>query len=245
MRLRWPHSTLATVTKTILIAPFDGPLASALGTEASAQGWSVALAMVRGPSAAAAAKAAPGVVTLAYDPRSYVSASSLVLSAINALGGLDAAILILDPASAKADFLSGRPGELSGLVEERCSGPLFLARELVRRFEARKSGAILLLAPENPRDSALGPIASMASGAFEGLGRASSRPRPGRLGRPMACAMPAARAIGRPVTLSSCLGRSSRPRQGVGCATRGRAEFSDKGRFIPAVSRTGRVCLSL
>ena len=169
MRPRWPHSTLATVTKTILIAPFDGPLASALGSEASAQGWSVALAMVRGPSAAAA-KATPGVVTLAYDPRSYVSASSLVLSAINALGGLDAAILILDPASAKADFLSGRPGELSGLVEERCSGPLFLARELVRRFEARKSGAILLLAPENPRDSALGPIASMASGAFEGLG---------------------------------------------------------------------------
>ncbi len=155
--------------KTILIAPFDGPLAAALATAAGTAGWSVALAVARGPSTTAS-EAAQGVVTIAYDPRSYVSASSLVISATNALGELDAAALVFDPASAKADFLAGRPGELSGLVEERCSGPLFLARELVRRFEARKSGSILLLAPESPRDAALGPLAAMAGGAFEGLG---------------------------------------------------------------------------
>ena len=169
MRLHRPHSTLPDVKKTILIAPFDGPLAAALASSAGAEGWSVALALARGPSTTPT-ESAQGVVTITYDPRSYVSASSLVLSATNALGELDAAVLVFDPASTKADFLAGRPGELSGLVEERCSGPLFLARELIRRFEARKSGAILLLAPESPRDASLGPLAAMASGAFEGLG---------------------------------------------------------------------------
>jgi hypothetical protein len=166
------------VKKTILIAPCGGPLATALAAEAMAELWSVAQAQVRSQSSPKAAAAdapvqgsAPGLAaTLAYDPRSYVSAASLVLSAVNAIGELDAAVLVFDPSGAKADFLSGRPGELSALVEERCSGPLFLARELARRFEARGSGSILLLAPENPRDAALGPAASMADGAFEGLG---------------------------------------------------------------------------
>jgi hypothetical protein len=77
---------------------------------------------------------------------------------------------VFDPAAAKADFMAAKPGELSLFVDERCSGPLFLARELARRFEARKSGRLLLLAPESPRDAAIGPVASMADGAFEGLG---------------------------------------------------------------------------
>jgi hypothetical protein len=83
---------------------------------------------------------------------------------------LDAAVLVFDPAVAKADFMAAKPGELSLFVDERCSGPLFLARELARRFEAHKAGRLLLLAPESPRDAAIGPVASMADGAFEGLG---------------------------------------------------------------------------
>jgi hypothetical protein len=163
------------VAKTILIAPFEGPLAAALAAEASAEGWSLALALARGPVPAEISKASDDgkrarAVTLAYDPRSYVSASSLVLSATNALGELDAAVLVFDPAEAKTDFLSGKPGELAGLVDERCAGPLYLARELVRRFESRKAGSLLLLAPECPRDAAVGPAAAMADGAFEGLG---------------------------------------------------------------------------
>lgn len=161
--------------KTILIAPFDGPLASALASEARSAGWSVALALARGPGvpgaeAGAEAKGEAGSVTIAYEPRSFVSASALVIAAENALGPLDAAILVFDPAEAKADFLGAKPGELAALVEERCSGPLFLARELARRFESRRSGKLLLVSPESPRDAALGPAAAMAEGAFEGLG---------------------------------------------------------------------------
>lgn len=153
--------------KTILIAPFQGPLATALAAEAAAGGWSLALGMVRGPSAG---EGPEGAVIIYYEPRSYVSAASLVLSARNSLGEIDAAVLVFDPGAAKADFLQGKPGELASLVEERCTGPLFLARELVRRFEARRAGSLLLLAPESPRDAALGPLAMMADGAFEGLG---------------------------------------------------------------------------
>lgn len=170
------------MSKTILIAPFDGPLAAALAAEASADGWSVALALARGRAAPGdesskdagrgeASNDRAGAIAIPYDPKSYVSISALALSAVNVLGELDAAALIFDPAAAKADLLGGKPGELAALVEERCSGPLFLARELVRRFEARKAGCILFLAPESPRDAALGPAASMADGAFEGLGR--------------------------------------------------------------------------
>lgn len=153
--------------KTILIAPFQGPLAEALALEAVSDGWSLALGLARGSASGAAPE---GAATIYYEPKSYVSASSLVLSARNALGEIDAAVLVFDPSAARSDFLSGRPGELAALVEERCSGPLFLARELVRRFEARRAGCLLLLASESPRDAALGPLATMADGAFEGLG---------------------------------------------------------------------------
>ena len=167
------------MSKTILIAPFDGPLAAALAAEAGAAGWSAALALGRGTGGGAAGGAAAEAgaagrradsVAIVYEPRSFVSAASLVLSAENALGPLDAAVLVFDPADAKAEFLGAKPGELAALVEERCSGPLFLARELVRRFEARGSGRLLLVAPESPRDAALGPAAAMAEKAFEGLG---------------------------------------------------------------------------
>ena len=162
--------------KTILIAPFDGPIAAALASEASAAGWSVALALAHGPAGSVPAEQGGDAagransITIVYEPRSFVSAAALVLSAENALGPLDAAIFVFDPAEAKADFLAAKPGELAALVEERCSGPLFLARELARRFEARRSGRLLLVAPESPRDAALGPAAAMAEGAFEGLG---------------------------------------------------------------------------
>lgn len=50
-------------------------------------------------------------------------------------------------------------------------GPSLLGPRVVKRFEARGSGAILLVAPESPRDAAPGPLAALADGAFEGLGR--------------------------------------------------------------------------
>jgi hypothetical protein len=109
-------------------------------------------------------------VRLMYNPASYVSVSSLVQAARNVLGELDALLLVADPRSGRADFSTGKPGNLAHYLEERCAGPLWLAREVTRLFEARRSGAILLLAPEIPKDARLGPAASTANGAFTGLG---------------------------------------------------------------------------
>jgi len=167
------------VRKTILIAPFEGSLAEALAAEARAAGWSVALALpaageARDSSGDGAAEGSAGggpeVCTLSYSPASFVSVSAMVLAARNALGELDAAAIVHDPASAP-DLAAARPGEMAAFAEARCAGPLFLSREIVRLFEARKGGSLLLLAPESPRDSAQGPAAALAAGAFEGLGR--------------------------------------------------------------------------
>ncbi|MGO8692191.1 MAG: hypothetical protein ACLQMF_00840 [Rectinemataceae bacterium] len=159
--------------KTILIAPFNGPIAAAVASEARRSDWTLALALAREPRRDTQEQIEENdgdSFTLSYNPASYVSVSAMVHEAKNALGEIDAAVLIADPAHFRADFGSGRPGELGAIVEEQCAGPLYLARELVRRFEARKSGCLLLLAPERSRDAALGPVASLAAGAFEGLG---------------------------------------------------------------------------
>jgi len=164
--------------KTILIAPFEGPLAAALGERARAAGWSAALGMAR-PGAGGTAKSleaaeaagAAKASAFAYDPRSCASASALVMSAATALGGLDAAVLVSSAATVKADFPAGKPADIAQLVDERCAGPLYLARELARRFEEKGSGRILLFAQESPRDAEAGPAAALAYGAFEGLGK--------------------------------------------------------------------------
>lgn len=159
--------------KTILIAPFNGPLASAIAEEARAAGWTVALAYadaaireggaaIGGPEADARA--------LSYTPSSFVSVSAMILQAATALGHIDAAVLIGDPSTVRAGFPGERPGELGAIVEAQCAGPLYLARELSRRFDARRAGSIVLVTPERPRDAAPGPVASLVWGAFEGLG---------------------------------------------------------------------------
>ncbi|HET7839238.1 MAG TPA: hypothetical protein VFL04_05730 [Rectinemataceae bacterium] len=160
--------------KTMLIAPFGGALAAAIAAEARAAGWAVALAMP-GPPRAGQEKTEddPGgdTATLSYNPSSYVSVAALVLSARNALGEIDAAVLVADRGSGGLDLVASKPGDIAALVEEKCAGPLYLARELVRRFEARRSGSILMLSSEPPRDASSGPSTSLVDSAFEGLGR--------------------------------------------------------------------------
>lgn len=173
-------------------APYGGPLAAALVAEARAAGWTVALALKADPRAAAAApaskppkQAAPGgeatepaasldgreeAKVLAWNPASYVSACALALAAKNALGEIEAAIVLSEPAALGADLLADGPGKAETAIGEATLGPALLCRELARRFEARKSGALLLLGEEPPEDAPLGPVAALAAGAFRGLG---------------------------------------------------------------------------
>ena len=68
------------------------------------------------------------------------------------------------------DLFASAPGAVETALASSCLGPALLARELVRCFEARKSGALLLFAVEAPSDAPRGPAASLASAAFRGLG---------------------------------------------------------------------------
>ncbi len=178
------------MSKTILIAPFAGAHAAALAERAHAEGWRTALAGARGVDGSSRSqKSASGIqksaqdaehspvypsesAFIAYDPRSCASASALVLSAANALGGrIDAAVIMSDTISEKADFPAGKPADIAQLVDAHCAGPLYLARELVRRFEEQGFGRILLFSLESPRDAEAGPPTALIHGAFEGLGR--------------------------------------------------------------------------
>ncbi len=159
--------------KTILIAPYEGVLAAALAERARDTGWSVVLAAAQKTTSNPQNPAPlPGTKVVAYEPRSCASVSALILSAANALGKeIEAAVIMSGAVTDKADFPAGRPADIAQLVDTHCAGPLYLARELVRRFEERGRGRILLFALENPRDAEAGPPAALVYGAFEGLGR--------------------------------------------------------------------------
>lgn len=159
------------MNKTILIAPFESAAARALAEEARNSGWTAVLAR----SSAQAARSEPGAESagttiLAWNPPSYISASALLLGAKNAVGELDAAIILEEPAAAKVDLLASAPGAIETALSASCLGPALLSRELVRYFEARKSGSLLLFAVEAPGETPRGPAAALAAEAFRGLG---------------------------------------------------------------------------
>jgi hypothetical protein len=201
----WANSTLFPVSKTILIAPFDGPLAAALAREARSAGWSVVIARpdrgqpqggaANAPSRGKAAAPAPsqagtaapadaypagdgqgegpaeghGLTALTWNPPSFVSTSALFLAARNAVGELDAAVLISGAGSLRSDLVGSKPGEVEGMVLREALGPALFAREALRSFEARKAGA-LVLHDSDAEPGSTGPAAGLASGAFRGLG---------------------------------------------------------------------------
>jgi hypothetical protein len=197
------------VKKTILIAPFEGPFAAALADEARAAGWAVLLARTDAPAQAkptgkpaAGKEAAPllepaeprDFAALPWNPSSYISTSSLFLAGKNALGELDAIVLLAESGNARPDLIEGRPGELEAYLTRSAAGPAFLVRETVRSFEARRApgrdsgrdavrdGALVFVdreadSPASPAGSAAaagsgpsaGPAAALAAGAFRGL----------------------------------------------------------------------------
>jgi hypothetical protein len=154
------------VKKTILIAPYEGPFAAALAREALAGGWAVAVARTD-QAGAPTADLPADLVVLPWNPSSYISASALVLAAKNAFGELDAAVLLFEPERPGLDLVGGKPGEIENGLHRAAIGPALLSRELLRSFETRRAGGLVLVdrATEAP-----GPAAGLAAGAFRGLG---------------------------------------------------------------------------
>ncbi len=180
------------MNKTILIAPFEGPLAAAIAQEARNSFWSVVIARpqgarpdvdspaqtrgedggggaVQGNAVTALGDGGSDLVSLPWNPASYVSASALILGAKNAFGDVDAVVILSEAEGFHIDLVGGKPGEVEATLHRSVIGPALLVRELLRSFEARKAGSLVLVEREIDTKSQ-GPAGGLVSGAFRGLG---------------------------------------------------------------------------
>ncbi len=159
--------------RSVLITDGDTPLGAELVRLFSARGFRVVTTTVwetaRPDSGQAGAKAADpparstapalGVVSIPWNRRSPVSAQNLLLSALNALGAIDEA-LVLD-----ASDVPGAPvHELSAADVEKAfdfslKPPVFLVRELLSYFMKRREGVLAFVSfcarPESDPSPAL------------------------------------------------------------------------------------------
>lgn len=160
----------------MLLAGDPGPWRDALGGAARASGWRVLLAepgAAEGSPSSAEGNSADAV--LPWNPASYVSAGALSLAA-SSEAGIEALILLSAPEKGERSLFDGPPGSLGAAVEARALGPLWLARETIRRFETRKTGKMLLVSvePGSAEGTASGEEAwpAFVGGAFRGFGEA-------------------------------------------------------------------------
>ena len=152
----------------MLIAPFEGDLAEALASAAQGAGWKVGLAW-RGGSVEEGDGAAshPKGTLLPWNPASYVSAGALALTATSALGEIDVLVLVCDPKTSETSLYDGSAGRLGTAFEAAVTGPLYLTREMIRRFETVKAGRLLLVSAEAEPNTSW---STLVGAAFRGLG---------------------------------------------------------------------------
>jgi len=215
----------------MIIAPFAGSFSSALDRSAQAAGWRTLRACrsepptrteafasaeagrgERGPAGAASTEAPR--IDIPWNPASYVSAGALALAA----GEAEVLVIVHEPDGADPSLFDAGPGGLGSALAAATEGPVYLAREFVRRFELAGKGRILLVsveAPERAAGSAPGSSAfpALVAGAFRGLGEGLfDRARPGsfsawgiqdRSGKPEAAAEFALRLLEEPKTSKS------------------------------------------
>jgi len=161
----------------MIIAPGEGDTALALAGAAKAAGWTVVLARkqagAEGTATTRPAAETSGFSSLPWNPSSYVSAGALAIGA-SSRGDVEAVVLISAPEPGDRSLFDGPPGSLASALEEALTGPVWLAREMLRRFEIRKTGKLLALSVEVPmRPSGApgeGAWTALVSSAFRGFG---------------------------------------------------------------------------
>jgi len=166
----------------MIIAPGEGETAQAIAVAARAAGWTVVLARRSAAGETAArgtdepSRGGPpafGDVSLPWNPASYVSAGALAIGA-SSKDEIDALVLVSALEGEEPSLFDGPPGSLAGALEQATAGPVWLSREMLRRFEARKSGKVLAVSVEKaPREgTAPGETAwaSFVAGTFRGFG---------------------------------------------------------------------------
>jgi NAD(P)-dependent dehydrogenase (short-subunit alcohol dehydrogenase family) len=192
------------MTRGILLAGIESPLAQALGAEAARRVERYAAALIpsrpasrtedAGESSPAGASAPPSaVIPLEWNPASPISARSLVLAAENRLEHIDIAILVCAPPALRRPPEQLAPADIEYAVNAYIKGWFFLVRELAASFAARREGSpagtlVMALADrsagaesgENP-DLLGPPVAASFRALAQGLLTARSR-QPGQAG---------------------------------------------------------------
>jgi hypothetical protein len=142
---------------TILIAGAGPELLAALSSEAEKNGKKTAIAPIQdrnGGNRFPKDAAGKNAVVLDLNPGSPISVHTAVCAAQNAIGTLDAAIIVC-AAPGNAETRDFSPAGIDALVNNHIKSYMFLSYEMVRLFQKCKSGALALALLEEPSSSLL------------------------------------------------------------------------------------------
>jgi NAD(P)-dependent dehydrogenase (short-subunit alcohol dehydrogenase family) len=160
--------------RTVLVTEGDSPLGAALVRILRAKGWAVAAAVGTGPETP---EEAPGPQFLAvrWNRRSPVSAHTLLLSALNAFGGLDEAFVLEAPVPPPVPLHKAASVDIEKAFDD-AKGAVYAARELLSHFLERKSGVLCLIS--GLREAPAGGLDASLHEAFRGLASSLLAPQP-------------------------------------------------------------------
>jgi NAD(P)-dependent dehydrogenase (short-subunit alcohol dehydrogenase family) len=139
------------MTRGILIVGIESSLSEAIATEAGKRVEQYAAAFIPNKIAAplreraAVHPAGSGLIPLAWNPGSPISARTLVLAAENRLEHIDQAILVCTPPSLRRQPEELSPGDIDAVVNDHIKGWFFLAKELSAAFKVRGGGTLALV----------------------------------------------------------------------------------------------------
>lgn len=152
--------------RRILIAAHTSSLSSEFSAAASESQFRVVVTATG--EDAADQGSAESVRTLKWNPRSLVSARTVVMKAANLAAGFDSAIVVCNP-ERHVQALSESTGQMiEDAVDAAVKGRLFVLKELVGYFEKRGGGSIALVSVASETTQA--PLDAAVTGAFEALG---------------------------------------------------------------------------
>ena len=170
------------MTRGILIAGNESSLFSAVGAEALKRVESFSSSLIPNRFTVSEGGTLPppktetpnGVIPLAWNPSSPISARTLVLSAENRLKQINDAILICLPPAVFKTAGDLTPEEIEILINDQIKGWFFLIRELTMYFRRIGSGSLSFVTPEtsaggggkNTQTDILGPSAASSFRSF-------------------------------------------------------------------------------
>ncbi|GHT87634.1 hypothetical protein FACS1894137_15180 [Spirochaetia bacterium] len=164
------------MTGGILIAGNESSLSAAIAAEAGKRAERFCAAFVPNhlpyPVERSAPKEERGLIPLAWNPGSPVSARALTLAAENHLGQISEAILVCTPPTVRKSAADLHAANIEIIINDYIKGWFFLVKELASVFKARKAGALALVLSDTSggggRDDPdlIGPSVSASFHAF-------------------------------------------------------------------------------